>query len=443
MTDEKRSPLLTKEDYWAVWLGLGLILASYVAYLNGASLRHSVAVAPPRFSDWSALTSHLAETWHWYLALYGLFLVIFSASMRVMGHKVKEFIPGFTILFAVSLAILGLTNHDWAEEHELNYALVALALGLVVGNVATLPKWFTTCLRTEYYIKTGIVMLGATLPLTVIVQAGPIAFVQATIVSIVTWGTIFLVATRVFKLDRRFGAVMGAGGAVCGVSASIAVGGAVKADKEHIAITISVVTIAALVMIFVLPITSNALGLHPAVAGAWIGNSEFADAAGLAAAEAIRADGDQAIRAFTLVKVIGRDIWVGLWAFALALVSVIFWERKEAGARPGAGVIWERFPKFVVGFFIASIFISIISGQAGPEAYTASVKPDLIGPIKALRTWTFCFTFLCIGLTTRFRELTRFGWKPLWAFAIGVLVNVPLGYVLSEYVFGDYWRAIR
>jgi uncharacterized integral membrane protein (TIGR00698 family) len=443
MSSRTRSPLLTKEDYWAIWLGLGLILVAFLFYVAGGTLKDYFAVGPPKaFASFSELGDHLAAKWHWYLALYGVFLAIFMVSMRIMGHSLKEYVPGFTILYVASLAILALTNHQWAREHELNYALVALAIGLVIGNLIKLPPWVTTSLRTEYYIKTGIVMLGATLPLTLIVRAGPIAFVQATIVSVVTFSTIYGIGTYIFKLDKRFSSTMGAGGAVCGVSASLAVGGAVKADKEHIAISISIVTIAALIMIFVLPILSKVLGLHPGVAGAWIGNSEFADAAGFAAAEAIRAPGDEAVKAFTLIKVIGRDIWIGIWAFVLSLVSVVYWERQKGGEKPGAGVIWERFPKFVIGFFLASIFISIVSFATPEELFDTKVKADLISPIKTLRTWTFCFTFLCIGLTTRFKELTRFGVKPLYAFGIGVLVNVPLGLFLSQVVFGKYWRGL-
>ncbi len=449
MNNSSRSPLLMKEDYWAIWLGLGLILTAFVFYALGDSLSHYFAVAPPKgYRDWGELGGHFAGHWPWYLALYLILLTIFSLSIKVMGRDVKNFVLGFTILFVGSLIILTLTANSWARAHELNYALVALAVGLLIGNLVKLPEWFDDALRTEYYVKTGIVMLGATLSLTLIYRAGPYAFLQATIVSIVTWSTIFFVGTRLLKIDRRFAAVMGAGGAICGVSASIAVGGAVKAEKEHIAISISIVTIAALIMIFLLPFLANVIGLHPAVAGAWIGNSEFADAAGFAAAVAIDeshtvATGEvtgEAVKAFTLVKVIGRDIWIGIWAFLLALVSVILWEREEGGQRPGAGVIWERFPKFVLGFFVASAFISVISAINTQDHYDEAIYPLLIKPIKTLRTWTFCLTFLCIGLTTRFRELTRFGAKPLWAFAIGVLVNVPLGYVLSQYVFGTYWR---
>jgi uncharacterized integral membrane protein (TIGR00698 family) len=405
-------------------------------------------VSPPAdWTAWSAIRTHFAEHWPRYLLLYAVFGAVFTASTGVMGQKVAHYVPGFSLIFVVSVLIMAVSQSRIFHHYSLEAPLVALVLGLLVGNFGKLPRWLDSSLRTEYYIKTGIVLLGATLPLTLIARAGPIAFLQATIVSVCTWSVMFLVATRFFHLDRRFGAVLGAGGAVCGVSASIAVGGAVKADKEHVAISISIVSLWALVMIFFLPIASKALGLHPGVAGAWIGTSEFADAAGYAAAQTIASNTgtEAAIQTFTLMKVIGRDIWIGIWAFVLSIVSVTLWERGgangESRARVGAGVIWARFPKFVIGFFLASVIMSLVVAGSSAD-YTTEITPRLINPIKTLRTWTFVFTFLCIGLTTRFRELAKFGMPPFWAFTVGVLINVPLGYFLSTVVFAGYWENI-
>ena len=429
--------LYKKEDWWAIWLALGIIAVSLVFFYAGSSIK-PIAVSPPTWEQLSSVGSHFGDKWPWYLAQLAMWLVIFTVSIRIMGHDVKQYLPGFLILFAVTVLVLIFSSWKWAKDYNLEAPLVALILGLLAGNFLQLPRWLDTSLRTEYYIKTGIILLGATLPFTLIIKAGPVAFIQATIVSMATFFTIFLVATRVFKLDPRFGSVMGAGGSVCGVSASIAVGGAVNAEKEHISISISLVTIFAIIMIFLLPIISKALGLDAGVAGAWIGNSEFADAAGFAAAQAI---GDEkAIRAFTLMKVIGRDIWIGIWSFALAIVSVVYWEKKDrADAQVSALEIWWRFPKFVLGFFVASIVISLVSvGYLEGEAFDRMEKL-LIVPIKTLRTWTFIFTFLCIGFTTRFKQLAKFGWPPLLAFSAGVAVNVPLGFILSNFVFVKYW----
>ncbi len=448
MEDKKEgfdlSSFWKKEDWWAVWLGLGIIFVALFFYFVGSTLK-PLAVAPPMWETFDKVTSHFASEIPWYLLQLLIWLIIFTLSTKIMGFNTKEYIPGFIILFIASTLVL--IAGKWKVAHDLNLEppILALIVGLIIGNIRKVPKWFETSLRTEYYIKTGIVLLGATLPLTLIIYAGPVAFLQATIVSLATFLTIYYVGTRIFKIDKRFAAVLGTGAAVCGVSGSIATGAAVKAEKEHISISICIVALWALIMIFFLTFTANITGMHPGIAGAWIGTSEFADAAGFAAAASIKGGGDIPIHAYTLMKVIGRDIWIGIWAFALSLISVIVWEKssaKDAGDRTRASVIWERFPKFVIGFFLASIIMSVAALAVGQEAFNESLKPLAIKPIKTLRTWTFIFTFLSIGFTTRFKEIFQFGWKPLTVFTAGVIVNVPLGYFLSSIVFRSYWTGL-
>ena len=236
--------------------------------------------------------------------------------------------------------------------------------------------------------------------------------------------------------------MLGVGGAVCGVSASIAIASSVKARKEYLYTSVTLVVVWALIMIFFIPFVSKMFNLNAGQGGAWVGTSEFADAAGFAAASAYgRMAGNEntAIQAFTLMKVIGRDIWIGIWSFIFALIACLKWEKDECGVRPSALEIWWRFPKFVIGFFVASLMISAVTAGYAAPVFDKLVKPSLIGPIAALRGWTFIFCFLSIGLTTRFRELKAAGWKSVGAFSMGVVINVVLGFLLSAIVFGGYW----
>lgn len=508
------------EDWWSVWAGLGIVLISLVTFWAGSSIK-GWALTPSKLTEMGKVWADLTQNAGGYLTIFVVLGAIFTLSMAIMGQSAGKFLVGFVALFAGSLVIFYLAGWKLMEDFNIEAPLLALILGLLISNVLSVPAWLKPALRTEYYVKTGIVLLGATLPLTLIFTAGPLAFLQATIVSVSTWLTIFLVATKVFKLEPQFAAVLGAGGAVCGVSASIAVGGAVKAKKDHVSIGIAVVTVWALIMIFVLSFALKKLvpdPIAPGVAGAFVGTSEFADAAGFAVvAELASKFGEAPIRTFTLMKVIGRDIWIGIWCLILAVVSVVSWEKSESKEKSvGAGVVWERFPKFVLGFLAASVVLSFVSaaipeGHMGkapwkgkfkgkeyaasftgytipaslagrmvvdPEAKTLAVRgkmsaddvkavqaaattPDqkaalgqlaatsdwvesqlnskVIGPIKKLRSWAFVLCFLCIGLSTRFKELATFGMKPFWAFTVGVLVNVPLGFVLSVLVFGSFW----
>ena len=350
-------------------------------------------------------------------------------------------------IYIISIIIFMIGAWDHANEYNLEPPLVALVSGMLIANLIGLPRWMDAGFRVEYYIKTGIVLLGATLPFTLIIWAGPVAIIQASIVSITTFLVIYYVG-RKLGLDRRLCATLGAGGAVCGVSGSIAIAGAVGAKKEHAPIAITMVILWAIAMIFFLPLVSRALHLETGIAGAWIGTSEFADAAGLAAAQAysdvarhvpgIPGAPDSAVWGFTLMKVVGRDIWIGIWAFILAIVATTKWEVKP-GSKPQAAEIWWRFPKFVIGFIVASIFMTIVAAQFSFADYNKIVKPQLVGPITALRTWAFIFCFFSIGLTTRFKELAATGAKPFWAFSCGAVVNVVLGFILSAIVFASYW----
>lgn len=438
--------LYLKEDWWAIWLGMGIVLAAYFFFAGGTSMKW-IAISPAKWSALGELGSHFTTHIHQYIAQFILWMVIFMVSLKALGFKLSEFLPSFVFIYLFSVIIFSIGAWDQAHHYNLEPPLVALALGMLISNLIGLPKWMDAGFRVEYYIKTGIVLLGATLPFTLVMWAGPIAIVQASIVSVTTFLVIFFIGKKL-GLDRRLCAVLGTGGAVCGVSGSIAIAGAVGAKKEHAPIAITMVILWAIVMIFFLPLVSRLLHLHTGIVGAWVGTSEFADAAGFAAAQAygnlagavpgIQGTPDAAVWGFTLMKVVGRDIWIGIWAFVLAIIATTRWE-VQAGSKPQAAEIWWRFPKFVIGFALASMFITAVASNYSFSEYNDIVTPMLVAPIKTLRTWAFIFCFFSIGLTTRFRELASTGAKPFWAFTGGVVVNVIIGFVLSAVVFADYW----
>jgi uncharacterized membrane protein YadS len=447
----KRGPAWVRtEDSWAILVGVGLVLAALLAVWGGTSLQW-LAVAPRRWSTPGDAWRQLGAGAPRYLALYATWLACLSPGARALGLPLTRFAPSFTLVFVLSLFVVVVGAWSEADRFNLEAPLVALALGLLLSNAFALPRWLDAGFRVEYYVKTGIVLLGATLPLTLIFTAGPVAIVQAAIVSLATFGVIYALAVRL-GLERRLAATLGAGGAVCGVSAAIAVAGAVGAKKEHGPIAITIVVFWAIVMIFALPLLARGLSLPTGVAGAWIGTSEFADAAGFAAAqsyggyagqvEGIRGSADDAVNAFTLMKVLGRDLWIGIWAFVLSIVAASRWEGNGIEGRAGIGEVWRRLPKFVFGFLATSMLIAVLAAGYGSAGYEHLLKPDLVGPVKTLRTWAFTFCFLSIGLTTRWRDLARAGTRPFLAFSAGVAVNLVLGFVLSAYVFGAHWAAL-
>ncbi|QWA12316.1 putative sulfate exporter family transporter [Sodalis ligni] len=226
-----------QEDWWSIFLALILISAAYILFSQGGSLKW-LATGPTK---WTTLGEAGADLLRRLPALGGLYLVwavLLTISSAIIGHDSRKFLGGFTVLFIVSVFIFQLGAWASASRYNLEPPLLALVLGLVVSNIWQIPDWLARSLRVEYYIKIGIVLLGATLPLTLIQWAGPVAIGQAAIVSLVTFFAIFITG-RLLGLENRFAAVLGVGGAVCGVSAAIAVAGAVRAKREQASVAIS------------------------------------------------------------------------------------------------------------------------------------------------------------------------------------------------------------
>lgn len=437
------------EDWWAAIVGLGVVIAAIVAFASGGNLNW-LAVTPRIWSTLPDLIDQLAGDAGRYLTLGAVLLSAFVVAAWLMGQRPVRFAAGFVGVYGVSILILTASAWDTSRKLNVETPLIALVLGLLLANVFRLPAWLESSLRVEFYIKIGVVLLGATLPLPVIVLAGPIAILQASVASVVTFLVIYSVA-RFLEIDRRLAAMLAGGGSICGISAIIAIAGAVRAKRQDISVATTMVVGWALVMIVLLPLLARAWYLPAGVGGAWIGTSEYADAAGFAAAQtfggfarnaSIAGTPDQALWAYTLVKVVGRDMWIGIWAALLSLIAVTRWEPAESGRGVDLTQIWTRFPKFILGFVVASLLITWASHGHSFADFDTITRPRLMAPIDTLRNWAFTFSFLSIGASLRIRRLAPVTGNAFLAFSIGVVVNLVLGFILSAVVFPSYWGSI-
>lgn len=433
------SDLWKQEDNWAVLVGLIIVLLAIILWKINSTFLNNIAFYIPRYSDFGTAVSYLKNQTVALITLYLFFAILFTIAIKPLGYNVSSFIAGFTVLFILSVIITVGASWSLMKHYNIETPLLALTVGLFIGNIVRIPTVIDTALCTNFFLKTGIVLMGATLPFSLIVMAGTTAFAQASIVTVATFLSIYWAGTRVFKLDKRFAATLAAGGSICGVSAAIAVGGSIKADKHYVSIAISLIIIWSIILIFALPVAINMLKVPPGPAGAWIGTLELADAPGMAIAASID---EQAIKTFTLMKVIGRDMFIGIWCFIMALISITRWDKTYDGSKPDVAEIWIRFPKFILGFFIASIILTILITVADTDSFKV-ITNNVINPIRDLRDWAFIFAFLSIGLTSRFKELASIGFKPFIALGIGILVNIPLGYLLSVIIMGSYWVIIK
>lgn len=421
-----RERWFTSEDWWSVIIGLSLLAACWAAFALGAPL---TILARARPAAWPAtpLGEHFGASWPAYVAMFALLTLGTTVAVHVMTRQFRSYVIGFLVLFAAATLVMILGAQQQLRTYGLETAFWALVIGLAVGNTIHLPAWFLPAAgRTEFFIKTGIILLGAQLSFNVIISGGVWGFLEAFLIVSAGFTTAFLIARRM-GYDNRFAAVLGAGGSVCGVSAAIAVGGSVKANEKHVGYVISLVVLYALVLIFLLPAISRGIGLGEVVAGAWIGGSELADAAGLASAAMIS---EKAVQAFTLVK-LNRDVMIGFLCFLFAYLAVTRWDLQATGTRPSPRVIWDRFPKFVLAFLVASFIITGLESSVGPDVATF-----IVAPLRTVRGWLFTIAFLCIGLNTRIEDVRAMGAKPIVAFTTVVLVNVTVGFILANLFFG-------
>jgi uncharacterized membrane protein YadS len=438
-----------QEDWLTTLLGFCIVCIILLLFINGHGMNW-LAVAPEPWSSLASLRAQLERDWLRYLFQFLGMLTVFSAAAALMARSVVSFAAGFILVYGLSFVTLAVGAWDFIHYNGIEPPLIALALGAMITNIANPAAWSGEAFRAELYLKMGIVVLGATLPLTLILWAGPIAIIQVSIVTILTFLAIY--GTSLFlELDRRLAALLAAGGAVCGVSAVVAVAGAIRPRREDMSIAVVSVAGWSMVLILVMPLLARAWYLPAGVAGAWIGTSELAEATGLVAAHsyggfaavgAVTGTPEQALRAFTLLKGVGRDAWITLWVLILSFVSVTRWEPGR-GARLSPATIWRRFPKCVLGLVATSLLATLASATHGHEEFNAVVQPTLIAPLVHLRTWIFTFSFLSIGLTTRLRGLAPAGGTAFIAFATGVMVNLVIGFMFSAVIFEAHWAYLE
>lgn len=325
----------------------------------------------------------------------------------------------------------------WAEgtpfasvAKSVEFPVYAIALGLL-GNVVLVVLGvrdrLAAAFRTEFFIKTGVVLLGASVNLSLIVTAAVPAIVQA----LVLISSVFLFTWWIggkFGLDLKLRALLGSAVSICGVSAAISAAGAVQAKREQLAYAATLVIAFALPSIFILPWLAGVLNLSPAVAGAWIGGNIDTTAA-VAAAGSLA--GEDVLALATIVKTT-QNALIGVVAIALTAYFAFKVERRADAKRPGLGELWNRFPKFVLGFLAASVIATFYLQQVGDAGRaTIAVANDL-------RTVFFILAFVSIGLGFTVRSLRSAGWRPVGVFGAATLFNLVVGLAAASVLFSGF-----
>jgi len=412
-TDRPRLPL--GEDWLAVWLG-GFSIAIVLAGVRPALPAFAWAGA----ADLTRTVFGLQNVSNMLVA--GAIIGILGCiGILLMKESVARFAVGFPAIFALACGALLIAGNRTISGWGLEYVIFAFLLGLAISNSVGVPSWLNGAVRTEFYIKIGLVILGASILFDDLVQAGLLGIAQALLVVTAVWFVCFRLA-RMLKVDDEFATMLASAVSICGVSAAIAACGAIQGDRKKLSYVTSLVLIVAAPMMVIMPHIVRTFGIPDAVGGAWLGGTLDTSASVVAAGEMIS---DSARDVGVVVK-LSQNVLIGVAAFLLT----IWWTVKDrGGVRPDARVIWERFPKFVLGFIAASFVLSFL---IDPTRVT-----ETKGVLTGLRTLWFALAFTSIGLETRFTELvTAQGGRPALAFLGGQAFNVIWTLLLAYVLFG-------
>ena len=367
------------------------------------------------------------------LIILGLALaVLCSIGAIFMGFNVGRFFVAFLCVYLICIVANILGNQVTMRKYGLNAEIWSIALGMIWANTIGTPQLLKEGSQVEYYIKTGLVLLGAEVLFHKIMAIGiPGIFVAWVVTPIVLIST-YIFGQKVIKMpSRTLNIVISADMSVCGTSAAIATAAAARAKKEELTLSIGLSLTFTAIMMVAMPAFIAWVGMPEILGGAWIGGTVDATGAVAAAGAFI---GPKALEVATVIKMI-QNVLIGVTAFCVAL----YWTTKiDVGENEHVGLIeiWNRFPKFVIGFLTVSIVMSILSANVAP--YGAMLVDQGTNRVSVpLRGWFFALAFVSIGLTTNFRELGKYfrGGKPVILYVCGQSFNLCLTLLMAWLMF--------
>jgi uncharacterized integral membrane protein (TIGR00698 family) len=372
LNESNRSPLLTSEDWWAVWFGFLIILAA----LLGAV--HQV----PKIGKWTGnpleaflILKEGVVQGSIVLPLVGLWLalgLLTAIGMRFMCGKSLTYLAGYTVVFVLAVIAYTLSQQVQVRTYGLEYAFWGLLIGMLISNTVTVPKWLIAGACTEMFIKTGLVLLGAEILFAKILKLGPPGLLVGWTVPPIAVLFMFFYGVKVLKIaSKSLVMVIAAATSVCGVSAAIATAAACRAKKEELTLAVGMSLIFTVLMMVGMPFFIRAVGLDTIVGAAWMGGTIDSTGAVVAAGAML---GPDAEKVAAVVKMI-QNVLIGFLAFIIAVYWVTSVERVQGGPRPRVSEIWNRMPKFIA------------SRTSHPVPSCASLANPVCRGCEGARTW--------------------------------------------------------
>jgi len=434
ITVQEELPIVTNnqkfsisEDWLAVFIG-GLTILVFLLPL-AFNVSADFKMPTYKWETFFDLTTKIFSAENLFLTIKVWIIVLVFAILGswAQGGSIKKFALGFSVVYILGVTSLILAGNKTLNYYGLEYVIFALILGLAIGNIFNLPDWLREAARSEFFIKTGLVILGSSILFSDIVQAGAPGILQAIIVVLVVW-FFSIWFSRALQIDDEFGVMLASAVSICGVSAAIVACGVIKGDKKKLSYVTTLVILVALPMLILQPWIIKNFNIPEIVGGAWLGGTLDTTASVTAAGQLV---GPIATKAGVIVK-FSQNVLIGV----VALILSIWWAfRNKKQNQPAVTtrgsllIIWERFPKFVLGFIAASILFSF--------AISPETTKHVSGILNGFRVVWFSLAFVAIGLEARFSDLIKLdGGKPALVFTAAQLFNVLWTLLWAYLLFG-------
>ena len=391
---------------------------------------------------WKAATWKWLPGWASLLVSYAVITALMAMGIKLIKGNVANFVRGFTIIFFIAIACYTLGANAYIAANPTQIAkqgipwalglsteaglIVALVVGILVGNITPqFAESLREACRPELFVKIAIVIMGAELGVKAadaagfaghIIFRGLCAIVEA---YLLYWCVVYYVARRYFKFNKEWAAPLASGISICGVSAAIATGGAIRARPVVPIMVSSLVVVFTCIEMLVLPfVAQHFLSSEPLVAGAWMGLAVKSDGGAIAsgaiteslilakmAGQGINWEPGWIVMVTTTVKIF-IDVFIGVWALVLAYVWTAKFDKTRGERTMTWGDVMDRFPRFVLGY-IATFLILLFMCLSSPELH--KLGKSLSGTINGFRVLFFLMTFFTIGVVSNFRKLREEG----------------------------------
>lgn len=370
--------------------------------------------------------------------LFLIALALLYIGNRLLSRPLKGLFWSFVVVFAISILAQVISNIPFIKRFGFEAVFFSVIFGLTIRNCFHIPEWLKPAIQGEFFIKIGVVCLGATILFRDFVAAGSLALIQGCVVISCVWFFGFLLA-RKLRVDEPSSTTLASGVSVCGVSACITAAGVANTDGKRLSYIVSVVLIIVVPMIYlmphlaklVVPLLTDDVAIQNEIAGAWIGGT-VDTTSGVGAASTLYSE--EANKIAMIVKAT-QNVLIGVVAFCIATYLA---SRSSDGKlhRPSLRIVWDKFPKFVLGFILASLVFSLLQ-QNGVFPDSEARKLSETALAKRFSGFFFSLAFVCIGMDTRLKDIvSRENRNILYAFIAAQCFNIVVTFFVAWLLFG-------